>query len=187
MKTVALSILMATLALAQTPGLEKKLEFEVASIRPAVQDGSHDLDVDRGLYRTHNLTLKQLIAYAYDVDLSQIYGGPNWVDSDSYDVNARIPEEFTGQTGDTVPPMVQSLLADRFKLVIHREPRQISGYALVLAKTGSKMERAKEGQKGSNAHSNNTHLSAQNVTMEAFARRLSRNPDIGRVVVVRPD
>lgn len=77
--------------------------------------------------------------------------------------------------------MIQSLLADRFQLIIHREPQQISGYALVVAKKGPKMERAKPDQKDSHTDSNNTHLRAENVTMEAFANHLSY--DIEKLVV----
>ncbi len=181
MKKLAISIVIAALMPAQTPVPEKRAEFEVASIRPARDDGDHDSETDKGFFRTHNLTLKRLIARAYAVDTRQIFGGPNWIDSDSYDITARIPAEFAQQTREKVPLMLQSLLADRFQLIIHREPRELSGYALVVAKKGPKMERAKPEETGSHADSNNTHLTAKNVTMEAFANHLSR--DIGKVVV----
>jgi uncharacterized protein (TIGR03435 family) len=183
MKKFALSIALAALLSAQTPVPGKKAEFEVASIRPAKEDGDHDLDTDKGFFRTHNLTLKRLIATAWEVDTSQILGGPNWIDSDSYDITARIPAEFAQQTREKVPEMIQSLLAERFQLMIHREPRQVSGYALVVAKKGPKMERAKADQKGPTSNSSDSYLKAENVTMEAFARRLSRNRDIGKAVV----
>jgi uncharacterized protein (TIGR03435 family) len=173
----------AVVVLAQAPSPEKRVEFEVASIRPAVQDGDHDSDTDKGFLRTHNLTLKRLIANAYEIDIQQVLGGPNWLDSDSYDITAKIPAEFAEQTREKVPQMLQSLLADRFQLTIHREPRQISGYALVVEKKGPKLEPAKADANGSNIHRNNTHLSAQNVTMEAFAKHLSRNRDIGELVI----
>jgi bla regulator protein blaR1 len=166
----------------QTPGVEKRREFEVASIRRANDDGDHDSNRDNAIFRTHNLSLKRLISQAYGIDLRQIYGGPNWVDSDSYDINARIAGDAARLTGNEVSQMIQSLLADRFKLVIHRETRQISGYELVVAKKGARMERAKpDGH--SDLHSNNTHLKAENVTMENFAKSLSRNRDVGELVV----
>jgi bla regulator protein blaR1 len=166
----------------QTPPPEKRAEFEVASIRRANDDGNHDIDSDEGMYRTHNLSLKRLIATAYEIDLRQIYGGPNWVDSESYDITAKFPKG-AALTHEKVLQMLQSLLADQFQLVIHREPRQISGYELVVAKKGLKMERAKPDQKDSNVHSNSTHLKAENVTMEKLARSLSRNRDVGELVV----
>jgi uncharacterized protein (TIGR03435 family) len=183
MKTVALALALATLTPAQTPVTEKKAAFEVAAIRPAKDDGNHSSNSDKGLYRTHNLTIKELIARAYDVDIAQVYGGPNWVDSDSYDITARIPEEFAQQTRDKLPQMIESLLSERFQLVIHREPKQVSGYALVLTKKGPKMEPAKADEKGSGTSTNNQHLKAHNLTMEAFARYLTRNREIGMPVV----
>jgi len=167
----------------QTPSSEKRVEFEVASIHPAIDDGGHDSDANGSLFQIHNYTLKRLIASAYEIDMRQIYGGPNWVDSNSYDITAKIPGEFVQQTRDKLPRMIQSLLADRFQLVIHREPRQISGYELVVAKKGSKMEQAKADDQGSHLNGNNSHLKAENVTMENFARSLSRNRDIGELVV----
>jgi bla regulator protein BlaR1 len=158
-------------------------KFEVASIRPATQDSNHDFDSDRGRCVVHNFTLKHLIAQAYDIYPGLISGGPKWVDTDSFDINAKIPEEFAQPSHDVVPLMVQSLLADRFQLVVHREPRQVSGYELVVIEKGSKLQRAKPDAKGSNLHTNNTHLKAENVTMTAFAKSLSRNHDVGKLVV----
>jgi len=183
MKIVALALVLTTLTLAQTPDTPKKATFEVAAIRPAKDDGNHSSNSDKGLYRTHNLTLKELIARAYDVDIGQVSGGPGWVDSDSYDITARIPEEFADQTRDKLPQMIQSLLAERFQLVVHREPKQVSGYALVVAKKGVKMEPAKADEKGSGTSTHNTHLTAHNINMEGFARYLTRNREIGMPVV----
>ncbi|HEV2688630.1 MAG TPA: TIGR03435 family protein [Bryobacteraceae bacterium] len=183
MKGLALSIAITTLTLAQT-GSEKKAEFEVASIRPAKQDGHHNIDTDSSRFQTHNASLKRLIALAYNIDVGQISGGPNWADSDGYDINAKIPDEFAeNRTRDAVPQMVQSLLADRFQLVIHRDPREVSGYALVVAKRGSKMHPAKPDAQNSSMNSQNTRLIAENVTMGAFAKQLSRDRDIGKLVV----
>jgi uncharacterized protein (TIGR03435 family) len=83
--------------------------------------------------------------------------------------------------------MLQALLADRFQLAVHRETRQVSGYVLVVAKTGSKMTPAKPGQDGSNTSSNGTYLKATNVTMEALARSLSGIREISKLVVDRTD
>lgn len=183
MKTVALSVALASLLSAQTPGTEKKAAFEVAAIRPATDDGNHSSNSDKGLYRTHNLTLKELIARAYDVDVSLVSGGPNWVGSDIYDITARIPEEFAQQTREKLPQMIGSLLAERFQLVVHRETKQVSGFELVLAKKGPKMDAAKPDEKGSGTSTKNTHLTAHNINMDAFARYLTRNREVGMPVV----
>jgi uncharacterized protein (TIGR03435 family) len=179
MRKIALLLFVTALIRAQVP--EKKATFEVAAIHASKDDGDHDSSSDQGLFRTHNLTLKRLLAMAYEVDMRQVLGGPNWVDSDSYDITARIPVEFAQR--DKLPELIQSLLADRFQLVAHREPRQIPGYELVVARKGPKMERAKPDQARSNIHSRNAHLIAENVTMEGFAKSLSRNRDVGEMVV----
>jgi uncharacterized protein (TIGR03435 family) len=181
MRITALLLAMAALSLAQTSP-ESRVEFEVAAIRPARQDDNHDSDTNRGRYRAHNLTLKQLVAHAYDIDVKLISGGPKWVDSDIWDIDAKIPAESLQRTRDTVPRMLRSLLDDRFRLVIHREPQQISGFALVLGKTGPKMEQDRQNE-GSKMHTRNAHLLAEGVTMEDLAKYLSRSRDVGKLVV----
>jgi uncharacterized protein (TIGR03435 family) len=160
-------------------------EFEVASIRVAKDDGSHDFDTDKGLLRIHNFTLKRLAAIAYEVDESLVVGGPSWADSDSFDITAKIPAEFVDAKPGKIPQMMQQLLAGRFQLTILRDSRQASGFALVVAKKGPKMEPGKPGAEGSHSNSNRTHLTAQNYSMQQFAARLSRMPEIGQIVVDR--
>jgi uncharacterized protein (TIGR03435 family) len=175
----ALVLLLALAASAQT-----RPEFEVAAVHPAIDDGNHDSDRDSGYYKVHNLSLNRLIAIAWQVDESAISGGPAWVGADTYDINARIPRELAANE-DAGREMVQNLLADRFHLAIHHEPRPTAGYALVVAKKGPGMEAAKPDQQGSESNSDGSHLRAKNLTMDAFARRLSRNRDIGKLVVDR--
>ena len=137
----------------------------------------------RGLFRTHNLTLKRLVAMTWEVDDQQVLGGPKWIDSDSWDINAKIPMKFAQRTRDTVPRMIQALLDNRFHLRIHREQRQVAGFYLVVAKNRPKITIAKASEKGSHFNSINTHLTATNVTMEGFAKRLSRDRDVAKIVV----
>src|ERR1700733_14847666 len=98
---------MGAVSFAQTPDTQKDPEFEVASIHRSIQDGNHHSDIDQGRFVTHNLTLKRLVAIAYDVDIKQVFGGPDWVDSDSYDINAKIPEAFTHRKSEDGSRMVQ--------------------------------------------------------------------------------
>jgi uncharacterized protein (TIGR03435 family) len=183
MKRLGILALVAGGVLAQTGAPEKKLEFEVASIRKAVDDGDHDTDSDRGSFRSHNVTLKRLIAQAWDIDASEVLGGPNWIDSDGFDINAKVPEELAKRTRQQDGLMIQNLLMDRFKLVIHREQHQVAGYRLVVAAKGIKMKPAKESESGSEINSSRSHVTARYVTMEGIARYLSRNRDIGKLVV----
>src|SRR6266853_3766629 len=89
-----------------------------------------------------NMTLRTLITFAYQITGYQLVGGPGWTDRDAFDILARIngnPTWGTPLSGVPDPPQVamQSLLADRFKLKLHHEMREMDVYALVLAKPGT--------------------------------------------------
>ena len=180
MKTIALYVLLASALLAQP-----RPEFEVASIRAVKDDGHHNSDSDRSFLNIHNLSLKRLVASAYGIDPSEVLGGPPWADGDGFDIRAKIPQDAVEQRRTLVPLMLQSLLAERFHLVVSNQRREVSGFALVVAKKGTRMSAARFGQDGSHMASHNTHLVAGNVNMEDFAKTLSRNRDIGMLVVDR--
>jgi uncharacterized protein (TIGR03435 family) len=182
MRFIVLALTLSQTAI-QTPQA-KHPEFEVASIRPVEDDGHHSSNRDNATYRTHNLSLKRLIARAYDVEENQVFGGPPWLDTEGFDINARIPDEFVKDPArDTVPQMLQNLLATRFQLVVHRETRQGSGFLLTVAKKGSKMEPAKKDDPNSHFRGRTNSLAAENATTEAFARYLSRTREIGGLVI----
>ncbi len=116
---------------------QDKPAFEVASIRPS------KLTIVGGRVRRDpsqlsivNLTLKEMIIYAWDVQPFQVLGEPPWADSDRFDVSAK-PERAV-QYHD-VMLMMQSLLADRFQLTMHRETRGLPIYALVRARKDGKL------------------------------------------------
>jgi uncharacterized protein (TIGR03435 family) len=74
------------------------------------------------LFRPQSVPLNFLIQLAYNVKDFQVLGGPAWVGSDRYDVTAK-PEGDS--TFEQMRPMLQSLLADRFKLTLRRETREL--------------------------------------------------------------
>jgi uncharacterized protein (TIGR03435 family) len=78
-----------------------------------------------------------MMATAYQVPAFQISGGPKWVDSDRFDIEARATDPKTGYI--QLRLMMQSLLEDRFRLKLHRETRQSSVYLLVTTSGGPKM------------------------------------------------
>src|SRR5688572_12011964 len=95
---------------------------------------------------TRGLPLRKLIAMAYDYLLwnqmeQQIVGGPKWMDSDAFDVEAKA-ENPDATTQAQIRRMLQQLLAERFKLRVHRDTRNVSGYSLVISKDGPKLTRA---------------------------------------------
>jgi uncharacterized protein (TIGR03435 family) len=114
---------------AQTPGVPV---FEVASVK-ANTSGSPGSSghTGRGSVTFTNFTTRSLISNAYDIRGNRIVGAPSWIDSERFDVNARA----AGDTPDGgLPPMMRTLLADRFKLVVKREIRDEPVYALVPAR-----------------------------------------------------
>jgi uncharacterized protein (TIGR03435 family) len=119
-------------------------EFEAASIKPnnGVTNFAGMRLLPGGRIEAQNVNLKFLIQNAYKVKPFQIVGGPSWIESQRYDVSAK-PEE--GASQNQVSLMMQSLLADRFKLRLHRETRETQVYLLTPAKGGMKLPEAKPG------------------------------------------
>ena len=119
--------------------------FEVVSVKP--YQGPVTLIGSRtepgGRFMAQQQSLRDLIALAYKVRDSQIVGGPAWIGSDRFDVNAKASRDLppfnpTGEIGP-LERMLQSLLADRFRLVAHRETREMPIFALVLARNDRKL------------------------------------------------
>jgi uncharacterized protein (TIGR03435 family) len=144
---LSLSLLCASL-FAQTPA---KLAFEVATIKPSpplssiitqAQAGKIDLGMrmDGARVDLKFLSLTNMLAMAYKVKAYQIEG-PDWMKSQLFEIHAKLPE---GSNKDQVPEMMQTLLAERFKLAFHRETKDQSVYALIVSKNGLKMKEAVE-------------------------------------------
>jgi uncharacterized protein (TIGR03435 family) len=145
--------------------------FEVASIKPS-QDppGSNSgLTTTRGRISARNVTLKRCMRGAYGVEEPRILGGLKWLDEDRYNIEARA----AGPAGDAeLEVMLQSLLAERFKLSFHRETRALSGYALVVGKSGLKA-RPSEPDADSRTSSRWGSIEAAGCTMAHLALKLS--------------
>jgi uncharacterized protein (TIGR03435 family) len=91
-----------------------------------------------GRFNASHVSVDLLMQLAYGVDSSQIANKPGWLDSDLYDIATK-PVEGLKLTSEELAPRLQSLLAERFHLVVHKEMRPVRGYALVVAKGGAKM------------------------------------------------
>jgi uncharacterized protein (TIGR03435 family) len=121
------------------------LAFEVASIKPAgpidpamMMSGQAriGMKVDGARVDIGSTSLTNLIGTAYGVKPYQITG-PDWISGERFDIMAKIPE---GAGKDKVPEMLQSLLAERFKLTVHRVQKESQIYALVVGKNGPKLK-----------------------------------------------
>ena len=158
--------------------------FEVASIRPAVNDGrgtSFDM-FEGGRLRVTSVTLYGLVKSAWMLQSSQV-AGPGWLDDDRYDIDAKSghPERIDTEH---LQPLLQSLLADRFALKYHWETRELPVYALVLDKDGPILTQNRDAPMtilNTRRGSGKTRIVGTKVTMEQLARSIGS--ELGRVVV----
>lgn len=124
------------------------------------------------------MSLKVLIQIAFGVDFNQISGEPGWLNSQLYDIIAKA-EGNGGLTREQLQPRLRQLLEQRFHLITHRENEDLSGYGLVVAKGGPKLQANKGAPQLSYIHPD--RLLAQNVSVQTFAAMLAR--PTGRPVV----
>jgi uncharacterized protein (TIGR03435 family) len=166
---------------AQTPPLPS---FEVASIKSTAHGKGPD-GVGRSWIDTPspesvvavNSSIMECITWAYRLKDYQLVA-PDWLDAPdvSFDINAKGPP---GTTKPQLRLMMQALLAERFKLKVHRETRTLPVYHLVVAKQGAKLREA-DSSPGWGTTTGGGRMEAHHVTMEQFAEALSR--EIGRPV-----
>jgi uncharacterized protein (TIGR03435 family) len=142
---VAAAIALTGAVSAQSPAAAPT--FEVASVKPAppldhaklISGKLHiGMSVDAARVDIGNVSLADLIRIAYRLKPHQL-SGPDWMSSQRFDILAKMPE---GATKEQVPEMLQALLAERFKLGIHRESKEHAMYALAVGKNGHKMKEA---------------------------------------------
>jgi len=119
--------------------------FEVASVKSSNPNtGSSPLGAmpmggpsGAGRFSGSNYTLRMLLIMAYELQDFQIIGGPSWQTADRFDINAKAENPNT--TFPQMRPMFRALLADRFKLKVHTEKRDMPIYALVLSRSDGKL------------------------------------------------
>jgi uncharacterized protein (TIGR03435 family) len=152
--------------------------FEVADIHSSARTtnpGMRGGAVRGGRYEVKDASMLDLIAAAYGVQADRIQGGPSWLASDRFDIVAKAP---AGTTPKTVNLMLQSLLAERFKLAVHKDTKPMPAYALTVGKSKPKLKEAsgsgQSGCQGGNitATAESSDYSCRNLTMQAFAETL---------------
>jgi len=110
--------------------------FEVASVKRTDRCFAGNPSIDPGSVILKGVPLKPVLMEAFGVKMDQIEG-PSWLETDCFDISAKMPD---GATRDQLPAMLQALLAERFKLAVHKEDRPRPGYALVVDKGGPKFK-----------------------------------------------
>lgn len=156
-------------------------EFEVSTVKPSGPDSgtSSGIDTEHGRLDAQNVTLKRCIIGAYEIGPHQVVGGPDWVDTERFDIQAKADQPVNDDS--VLDTMLQGLLAERFKLAMHRETRTIPAYVLEVDKSGPKMATAKGGissndtNTGTNGH---VRLTAKNADMDLLSRVLARELDL---------
>jgi uncharacterized protein (TIGR03435 family) len=173
---------LASLLLCVSPFCEQALygqsaagpQFEVASIKPSSADPhSSGMNTGNGRLTANNVTLKRCLMGAYGVGPNQIFGGPDWLDSDRFEITAKAEQPVDDHA---LMAMLQTLLAERFKLILHREMKPVQAYVIEVGKNGPKLEKGDgTGAKTDNGRGN---LVVTNTTMDRFAEILSRQMDL---------
>jgi uncharacterized protein (TIGR03435 family) len=175
-----------TLAQAQL-GTAAPLAFEIASVKPD-KEGPARSAQDRLLpgnqtYVVSNFSLEMLIMTAYAITPDRLSGGPNWPGSERWDIEAKSDRPITRPEALI---MLQNLLADRFKLKLRRETKEVPIYVLVIEKDGSKLrENTDKAQSGMTPGRDNSRahgdIVGHNVSMPVLTQFLSVR--LGRSIV----
>jgi uncharacterized protein (TIGR03435 family) len=136
-------ILAAILAVGAVTAQERKPRFEVVSVKPqrepinaATLRGAAPRVMPGGVFNPTRASVLSLLTFAYDLKPYQILGGPDWMRRDVFHIDARAGFDAPA---DQIKQMVQSLLEDRFKLITHKEQRDMPYLALVVARSDGRL------------------------------------------------
>jgi uncharacterized protein (TIGR03435 family) len=166
-KTVSAFLILMTTAVA---GFSQPPAFDVASIKPNKSVGGSGWNTHLGYVSMRNQTLKTLVGIAYSVPDDRVLGGPRWIESDHFDVDARAAAPAKDPE---LLLMLQNLLTERFQLALHRETKTTSGFFLAVNKSGLKMQPDEtDGPSGWNG--GRGKIVAQRITMAKLADTLTR-------------
>lgn len=112
-------------------------QFDAVSIKPSSPDArGGGFNLSPGRLNGKNVSLKDLVRFAYDLHDYQLSGGQGWMETEHYEVLATFPASTTNARRAL---MLQTMLADRFALAIDRESKEVPGYALVTARSGARL------------------------------------------------
>ena len=135
-------------ASAQQPKLtapDANVTFRKVKIKPHKpgDDGMYGYELRGRNFTAHNTSLLQLISYAYEVQAKQVVGGPDWIDTDRYDITATVDEKDE-PTHQQLRSMMKNLLASRFHFVFHADKQELPCYFLTVSAKGPKLTTSQE-------------------------------------------
>lgn len=179
--------------------------FEVASIKPSrADDKTRSLFMSPGKFTTEAEAIKEVIRFAYDIKSdNQLSGGPSWINSEEFDIEAKeehlVAENLEKlsfeEQAKQIRLMVQALLADRFRLKVSHQTKELPVYALVVAKGGPKLTETqvpppfRDGTAAPNRGFRGIRmmgpgqLTGTNINIRLLADILSRQRELGRLVI----
>jgi uncharacterized protein (TIGR03435 family) len=196
MRTLVCTIL----SIAVTPALHAQTNpshataptFDVAAIRQNLTTrGRPRINTTpfNGNFTATYATLKFLIEYAYGLPQTQVLGGPAWLNSNKFDIQAKASIALNDHL-HSLPAdqgkldkrlMLRALLADRFKLAAHQETRELPIFALMVAKNGPKLDKSDEGAPIIRGWGGHITVEGGDNTLTTFAAELSKRA--GRIVL----
>jgi uncharacterized protein (TIGR03435 family) len=126
---------------AQALPVERPPAFDVASVKlnRSADDSSSSAFASGGAFNARNATVRGVIQEAYQLKDGNLLGVPGWADSERYDIAAKPESPVSTEQAHS---MLQTLLADRFLLKVHRETREVPVYALTVGNRGAKLKEA---------------------------------------------
>jgi bla regulator protein blaR1 len=170
-------------ALGQSPPPPK--EFDVATVKPNSANDNRFMirPLPGGGLSISGVPLKMLIMEAYDVRAFQLSGGPGWMSTERWDIEAKT-EGVKGQLPiEQTLKMLQALIVDRFHLEVHHETKEMTVYALVVGKNGSKLtpHTGEPAQPQERLQARPGLLSVKQLGIAALVRQLTLQ--VGRTVI----
>jgi uncharacterized protein (TIGR03435 family) len=165
------------IALPNSASAQKPSEFDVATLKRSPPPSGNTININLGVARNGkvsltNATLSDCIKFAYSLASDAQLSGPEWINSGTlrYDV---VAEASAGTPRDQLLVMLQTLLADRMKLILRREQKELRYVALIPAKSGPKMPMAKT-DTGSSGPVFGGRIASPEMSMFTLAKLLSR-------------
>ena len=188
----AVLIVVSGTILGQSPGTSPSPTFDSAVVQasaPGITPVMTGGVLRGGRYELHNATMLDMIRTAWGIDADKVIGGPNWLENDRFDV---VASTAPATSQDTALLMLQALLADRFRLVVHSDRKPLPAFALTVGKhprlkkaegTGDTGCRLRQQSMSLAGHIQNAVTVCQNLTMSAFAARI---PSIAGTYIEHP-
>src|SRR5262245_9877096 len=130
-------------------------------------------------YLVRQATMVDLISLAYDIDNNKILAGPSWLDLDRFDLSARAP---AGSTPEDARLMLQTLLAERFSLKIHKDSKELPGFALSAGSGKPNMKPAADASAGPNCQGQPQNPSPDTVPQQVVDCHSISMDDLARLL-----